>query len=194
MSDQTLEPKPATRQWLSERRGATVEALLDAAIGLVREVGYDALTVRTVAGRAGMTHTTAYAYFTSKDHLVAEAFWRLLSSLPHPDADQRGSLADRVDAALAGPALALVDEPELAHAALRALLADDAEVGRIRDAVGADQFDRLTTALGPDADPAVVEALMLAFSGAMLQAGMGYFDFGGVVERMATVAGALEAA
>ena len=29
-----------------------------------------------------MTHTTAYSYFSSKDHLVAAAFGRLLASIP----------------------------------------------------------------------------------------------------------------
>src|SRR4029450_7144530 len=44
--------------------------------------GYDDLTVRTVARRAGVAPATAYTYFTSKAHLVAEVFWRRVRALP----------------------------------------------------------------------------------------------------------------
>ena len=49
------------------------------------------LTVRNVARRAGVAPATAYTYFASKDHLVAEVFWRRLRGPPTapPTGDDR---------------------------------------------------------------------------------------------------------
>ena len=49
----------------------------------LRAVGPEALTIRTVAGRAGVSPATAYTYFGSKNHLFAELFWRKVL-LEHP--------------------------------------------------------------------------------------------------------------
>ena len=48
----------------------------------VEEVGYAGLTVRNVARRAGVAPATAYNYFSSKDHLLAEVLWRRMQALP----------------------------------------------------------------------------------------------------------------
>lgn len=170
------------------RRAATVDALLAAGVVELRAVGYDALTLRSVASRAGVTHTTAYEYFSTKAHLVAELFVRRLAALPEPELRPDQPVADRITDALAGPSLLLADDPVVASAALAALLDSDPEVVALRTTVGALLARRLTDALGPNGDPAVVEAMLLAFSGAMLQAGMGYFDYDGVVRRMARLA------
>lgn len=173
------------------RRAATVDALLAAGVDELRAVGYDSLTLRSVAARAGVTHTTAYEYFSTKAHLVAEVFVRRLADLPPPATDHRSPVAARVTEALAGPSFVLADDPAVASGALAALLDGNADVVRLRTSVGALLTERLDVALGPDTDPAIVEAMLLAFSGAMLQAGMGYFDYDGVVRRMARLAGRL---
>lgn len=175
------------------KRAATVDALLAAGVDELGAVGYDLLTLRSVAARAGVTHTTAYEYFSTKAHLVAEVFVRRLAALPAPTFEPARPVADRITDALAGPSLLLADDPALASAALAALLDGDPEVVRLRTTVGALLTDRITVALGPDSDPVVVEAMLLAFSGAMLQAGMGYFDYDGVVRRMARLAHRLSA-
>lgn len=177
-----------TRQHMSARQQATVLSLLDAAESVVRERGYEDLTLRLVATAAGLTHTTAYTYFSSKAHLVAEVFWRRLRQIPHPTRSVGASLQERVDAALRDPGLALSDEPELAQATLAALLTSDRDAQRVRDQIGLDLAERLATAFGDDIDPQVADTLLLVFSGAMLQAGMGYFDFGGVVSRVSSAA------
>lgn len=176
------------RQLLSGRQQRTVAALIDAGLEELRDEGYEQLTVRSVATRAGVTHTTAYTYFSSKAHLVAEIYWRRLQSIPEPATRPDQDLAERVRASLAGPALILADEPALAHAALSAMLTTDVEVERLRNQIGADLADRISRGAGPEVDPRVVDALLLAFSGAMLQAGMGYFGFSEVVDRMAAIA------
>lgn len=173
------------------RRAATVDALLAAGVDELREAGYDALTLRSVAARAGVTHTTAYEYFSTKAHLIAEVFVRRLAELPPPSPDDRQPVAERVTAALVGPSLVLADDPAVASGALAALLDGHPDVVRLRTSVGTLLTDRLDAALGPDTDPAIVEAMLLAFSGAMLQAGMGYFDYDGVVRRMSRLANRL---
>ena len=45
--------------------------LLEAAIGLASEGGYDAVQMRDVATRAQVALGTIYRYFSSKDHLLA---------------------------------------------------------------------------------------------------------------------------
>ena len=180
------------RQALSKRQASTVTALLDAGLALLREGGYDALTLRAVAARARVTHTTAYAYFTSKGHLVAEVLWRRLAEVPHAKPNPRAPLATRVADALSGPGLLFADDPALADAGLSALLLRDPDVRRLRDAIALDLARRIQTALGTDVDSQVGDAVLLAFSGAMLQAGMGYFDVAGAVSRVASMAALLD--
>lgn len=177
---------------LSRRQQNTVTDLLDAALAHLRAHGHQSVTIRAVAERAGVTHTTAYTYFASREHLLCELFWRSLRSIPAIEPDLTRSMPVRLTEALRGPGLLLADEPALAEASLAAMLAGDPDVVRVRTAIGADFVARIGTALGPDRTPELTEALSLAFSGAMLQAGMGYFDFPGVIERMASVATLLD--
>jgi AcrR family transcriptional regulator len=195
------------RRHLSERQADTVAKLADAAVDEVRIGGYDGLTVRNVARRAGVAPATAYTYFASKDHLVAEVFWRRLQTgrPPAPAADQAAEA--RVGDAIRAISDLVSDEPELAAACTTALLASDPDVARLRGLIGLELNGRLADALtasegagdtagddaldatdGPgDVDPAVLDALSLALSGAMLQAGMGFFPHHELADRMAGV-------
>lgn len=161
---------------------------MDAGLEEVRATGYDGLTVRNVARRAGVAPATAYTYFASKDHLIAEVFWRRVAALPDPRYDGRRTPAARAARALREIAVILADEPELAAAATTAVLANDPDVHRLRGRMGAAVLHRLEAALGDEGSPAALQALALSFSGAMLQAGMGYFDYRELGDRMAEVA------
>ena len=79
MSDPALE---STRRRLTARQADTVERLGRAAVELLAQDGFAALTVRRVAAEAGVGAATAYTYFSSKEHLVAEVFWRRLAESP----------------------------------------------------------------------------------------------------------------
>lgn len=182
---------PRPRQ-LSERQAASIDALLTAGLEVVREVGYHHMSLRTVAARAGMTHTTAYTYFSSKAHLVTEIFWDQLRRLPVEPSDPSQPLSVRLTDALRGPGLLMADEHALAQAGLVAMLGDEPDVRRLRDTVGADLLQRIVVAFGDDARDDDVEAIALTFNGAMLMAGMGYFGFDGVVERVGRVARLVE--
>ena len=168
---------------LTARQAETVARLVDTAGEVLRARGYDGLTVRNVAAAAGVAPATAYTYFTSKDHLVAEVLWRRLVELP-PVEPSPDTPAERASAALAPISLLLVDDPVVAAAVTTAMLGSDPAVKRVRDRIGAVLHDRLVDALGPDGDQGAVMALGLLFSGAMLQAGMGnlaYADLPDVV-------------
>ncbi|HWW54135.1 MAG TPA: helix-turn-helix domain-containing protein [Acidimicrobiales bacterium] len=158
--------------------------MAEATVEEVRARGYEGLTVRIVARRAGVAPATAYTYFASKDHLIAEVFWRRLQALPEVRVDRRRGAAVRIADALRDVGLLVADEPELAAACTAAMLATDPDVKHLRDRIGARLRERLATALGDDGDPAVLRVLELAFSGAMLSAGMGHLAYGDVVDRM----------
>ena len=175
----------------SERQQATVDALLDAALTHLRQRGDDGLTVRAVAERAGVTHTTAYAYFDSRDHLIATLYQRQVDAQDTDPIDPDAPVGDRVRTALAGPGRAASADPTLARAGLGALFTDEPAVVAVRDALGTHVVARIVAALGPGATPLAIEALSLAYSGAMLQASMGYLPFAAVVDRLATLAEAL---
>lgn len=176
------------RRGLAGRQADRVDALVEATIAELRAGGYEGLTVRNVARRAGVAAATAYTYFGSKDHLVAEVFWRRLAALPDPPVDGRRSAATRVSTALRDLALHIAAEPELAAASTTAILAADPDVQRLRARIGLAFTQRLQSALGVDHDPAVVRALNLALAGALLQAGMGYFSYTELADRMDEVA------
>ena len=71
------------RRGLNARQTETVGRLLEAAEQELATVGPEGLTIRTVAGRAGVSPATAYTYFCSKNHLFAELFHRKVL-LEHP--------------------------------------------------------------------------------------------------------------
>ena len=75
---------PLPRQGLNARQAETVERLLAAGLEELRAVGHEALTIRTVATRAGVSPATAYTYLASKNHLFAELFWRFLAERRRP--------------------------------------------------------------------------------------------------------------
>jgi TetR/AcrR family transcriptional regulator, cholesterol catabolism regulator len=191
--EDTALPSTRPRQSLSERQSLTVAALLDAGLTELGDVGYDKLTIRAVAQRAGVTHTTAYSYFTSKAHLISELYWRQMQSLPPPEIGSDETFVGRVRAAVEAPAAMLTVNPALARSIFVSILSDEPDVRRLRGAVARVLIDRFRTALGPFDDPEVVDTLFMAYSGAMMFAGTGNRDFLEVVPRMETVARLIDA-
>ncbi|HVT64403.1 MAG TPA: helix-turn-helix domain-containing protein [Mycobacteriales bacterium] len=179
----------APRRALSGRPADTVASLVDAAVGEVAETGYDGLTIRGVARRAGVSPATAYTYFASKEHLLTEVFWRRLAALDEPQSTGRQSPAERVSAAVRDVALLVADEPELAAAITTALLAHDSDVQVVRDKIGAAIAARLGSAIGAGAGPGVVQIMTFTFIGALLSAGMGYATYAALPDVMGEAAG-----
>ncbi|EUA51758.1 tetR family transcriptional regulator [Mycobacterium xenopi 3993] len=105
--------------------------------------------------------------------------------------DVNEPMAIRVDKALRHLALVVADEPEVAAACTTALLGGGADpaVRKVRDRIGAEIHRRITSAIGPDADPRTVAALEMAFFGALVQAGSGAFTYHQIADRLAYVVG-----
>jgi TetR/AcrR family transcriptional regulator, cholesterol catabolism regulator len=180
----------ATRRRLSPRRAATVDRLAAAVLDeLGGRAGYADLTVRSVARRAGVAPATAYTYFTSKAHLVAEVFWRRLAALPDRPADPGRTAAARAAAVLGDVAELVAGEPRLAAACAPALLGDDPDVAVLRDRIGAELHRRLLAALVPDPDAeALATALDLMLAGALVRAGIGHMPYDELATRLAALA------
>ncbi len=181
-------PTAATRRHLTDRQAKTVHRLTEAAVAELIEGGYPALTVRNVAKRAGVAPATAYTYFGSREHLVAEVFWRRFEAQAPRAPDRRRSPAARATDVLLDFALVVAEETELAAACTVALLADDAEVRELRLRIGLEMHRRLTEALGDDAAPTVLQTLELATTGALLQVGTGHLAYDAVPDLLADVA------
>lgn len=150
--------------------------LVQATVEEVEQVGYAGLTVRNVARRAGVAPATAYTYFGSKDHLLAEVLWRRMQALGPAEKDGKGSREDRLDSAVR-EMLFVTQNPALSDACTVALLNANPDVKHLRDRIGALIHRRLATALGPEVDPLVVRVLETSFTGAMLAAGMKHMEY-----------------
>lgn len=142
----------------------------------LRAVGHEALTVRTVAARAGVSPATAYTYLASKNHLFAELFLGYLGEDAEHEASGTAAV-DRVRSVTRQMADRLAAAPELAAAVTPALLSSDPDVERLRLRIGAEFVRRFADALGDESSEELIEALTLAFSGALLQAGMGLMTY-----------------
>ena len=176
----------APRQRLNPRQAETVERLLVAGEQELRAVGHEALTIRTVANRAGVSTATAYTYLSSKNHLFAELFHRYL--LADGGFVPRGRTpARRVQSVTRRLAERLSAAPELAAAVTPALLGGDPDVARLRVRIGAQLLEDFRTALGEDADADLLDTLVLVLSGALLQAGVGMITYAELGTRLDSV-------
>jgi AcrR family transcriptional regulator len=180
---ETTLPTSSLRQGLNPRQAETVEKLLVAGEAALDEIGPEALTVRMVAQRAGVSPATAYTYLASKNHLFAELFWRRLVTDPGPE-PVGATAVERLRVVTRHMAGMLARSPHLAMAANIALLGTDPEVERLRLVIGGEFVARFRDAIGDPVEPRVLDTLTLAFSGALLQAGMGLMTYDELSKRL----------
>ena len=155
----------------NRRQEETFRKVLTAGVEMLRESSYADLTVRAVAARAKVAPATAYTYFSSKNHLIAEVYLDLVRQVPY-FTDVNDSRSSRVEQALRALTLMIADEPEVAAACTTALLSNgDQAVRAVRDRIGAEIHRRIRSAVGPDADPRTVSALEMTYFGALVQRG-----------------------
>ena len=174
----------------NRRQEETFRKVLAAGMETLREKSYADLTVRSVAARAKVAPATAYTYFSSKNHLIAEVYLDLVRQVPY-FTDVNEPMPSRVDRALRHLALVVADEPEVAAACTAALLSGGADpaVRSVRDRIGAEIHRRITSAIGPDADPRTVEALEMTFFGALVNAASGAYTYHQIADRLGYVVG-----
>lgn len=173
----------------NRRQEQTFRKVLDAGLVMLRESSYAELTVRAVAARAKVAPATAYTYFSSKNHLIAEVYLDLVRQVEY-FTDVNDSTAARVEKTLRALALTVADEPEVAAACTTALLSGgDPAVLTVRDRIGAEIHRRIRSAVGPDADPRTLAALEMTFFGALVNAGSGAFTYHQIADRLSYVVG-----
>jgi AcrR family transcriptional regulator len=170
------------------RQEVTFRKVVAACMETLREKSYADLTVRTVAARAKVAPATAYTYFSSKNHLIAEVFLDLVRQVPY-FTDVNDPMATRVDKTLRHLTLVVADEPEVGAACTTALLGggSDPAVVAARDRIGAEIHRRIASAIGPGGSPSTVSALEMAFFGALVQAAGGEFTYRDIADRLADV-------
>jgi AcrR family transcriptional regulator len=100
---------------LTPRAQQTRTAIIEAALALFRERGYEATTMRQIASRAGVSTGNAYYYFSSKEELIQEFY--LIGHAEHLAAS-RAVLASQTElgARLRGTLRALIDIQAPYHA------------------------------------------------------------------------------
>jgi AcrR family transcriptional regulator len=173
----------------NRRQEETFRKVLAAGIETLREKSYADLTVRAVAARAKVAPATAYTYFSSKNHLIAEVYLDLVRQVPY-FTDVNDSKSTRVEKALRALTLMIADEPEVAAACTTALLSgNDPAVRTVRDRIGAEIHRRIRSSMGPDADPRTVSALEMTYFGALVHAGSGVVTYRQIADRLSYVVG-----
>ena len=126
MTDVPL-PAPARRG----RPGYDREQMLESAVRVFNEVGYDATSVAALTERLGLSKAALYHHFDSKEQVLDASLERALGSLEAVlDADEAmsGSAIDRLAAVLRGAVAVLV--AELPHVTLLLRVRGNSEVER----------------------------------------------------------------
>lgn len=173
----------------NRRQEETFRKVLDAGLEMLRESSYAELTVRAVAARAKVAPATAYTYFSSKNHLIAEIYLDLVQQVEY-FTDVNDSTTSRVEKTLRSMALTVADEPEVAAACTTALLSgNDPAVRAVRERIGGEIHRRIRSAVGPAADPRTLAALEMTFFGALVNAGSGAFTYHQIADRLSYVVG-----
>ncbi|MTV26461.1 TetR/AcrR family transcriptional regulator [Nitriliruptoraceae bacterium ZYF776] len=159
-------PTPTLPRWMlvpdpTRRRADTRRRILDAAIELLTEAGYQRLTVEGIAARAGVGKQTIYRWWPTKGAVVLDAF---LDRAENAEADEpglpatgdlatdlrvllRATVAEFSDVAFEAPYRALVvamqDDPDLAEQVTDRITRASGDVVRdwLRDARAAEGLD-----------------------------------------------------
>ena len=156
---------------MSHEWGEPQQRAIAAARELAEEGGYEAVQIRDVVARTGLSSATIYRHFTCKDHLIAAAQLEWNRTLPAASRclAPGGTAADRVSELMHRTCVAFGRAPNLGKALMLALgspdpgvracraEADQLVIATIRDAIGDDL---------PDPD-LVLLPLGLAWEGAL---------------------------
>ena len=139
---------------ISAAQAATRRRLLDAARELATAGGYEAVGMRNVAARAGVSAPTAYQYFSSKDHLLVDLLVELvgettttLSARPRPGL----SPVDRAVATLRRAVQNAEQAPNLYVAMTRAFISGSFDVAHARAAMESSTGRWIELAVGDSA-------------------------------------------
>ena len=133
------------------RRGRVIQAALE----LGADGGYEAVQMRDVAATAGVALGTIYRYFSSKDHLLAETLveWaRELGQKVSRKPPKGEHLSDRVVDVLRRAIRGMEIQPKLSEAVVTALTSTDPHAARCQREVGDVMTGIIASAFPPDFD------------------------------------------
>ena len=112
-------PAPTTRRAQADRTATTKAALADAAVELLIEKGWAAVTVIEICNRVGVSRGAFHHHYDSLPELLADALRRLYGEMVRSEGDQPSDLIGLVDftwRAVANPRFKAVLEGWLAMA------------------------------------------------------------------------------
>ena len=187
------EPQVAPRP-LSATQAATRQRLLDAARQLASEGGYDAVSMRGVAARAGVSPPTAYQYFASRDHVLVEVLTELAAATTVLIADRPSRRRDPVErtvATLRRVVQRAEDEPLLFVALIRAYISGAPEVRHASGAMESSMRSWIDSALGAEAMGdreavvSILEAVLFTGMAGLVVGGDSPAEIGDDLERAA---------
>jgi AcrR family transcriptional regulator len=101
---QDLKAEEPRRRPKGDKRARTRAKLLQAALELVRERGYERTTLQAVAERAGMTSGAIYGNFKNRQDLfvaLGETYWPAIKPTVGPEASFREKMRSLAEATLA---------------------------------------------------------------------------------------------
>jgi AcrR family transcriptional regulator len=139
-----------------ERRARVVEAAME----LGAEGGYDAVQMRDVAARADVALGTVYRYFDSKDHLLAAALVYWMSKLgdaPGRAPAAEATAADRVAALLGRATSTMSRQPRLVAALLTPLYSSAPGVVECQEQIATMMDELIRRAAGDAAPPDIAD-------------------------------------
>jgi len=152
------------------RPGHSLDSLLDVAVAVFNERGYDATSMDEVAARLGITKSAIYHHVSSKVELLRLALDRALDALfavTEEPAATSGPAIDRLEHVVRGSVRVLTDQLPFVTLLLRVRGNSPVEEAALRRRR---EFDRIVTDLvgaaeeegdvRPDVDPAVTSRLL----------------------------------
>jgi TetR/AcrR family transcriptional regulator, tetracycline repressor protein len=99
-----------------QRAGLTRQQVTDAAMGLLREEGLEAVSMRRVADRLGVAPNSIYAHIADKAALIDELIDAMLGGVPSPAVD--GAWRERIVSVMRSSRQQLLAHPDLVPFAL----------------------------------------------------------------------------
>jgi len=141
---------------LTRAQEARRQRVVDAAMALALEGGYDAVQMRDVAARARVAMGTVYRYFSSKDHLLAAALVHWVEQLDNrlaqvPPRGERAS--ERVLDVLERALRAMSRQPRLSAALFASLASPDPAAVECQQQMGSLMDGIIIRAMGQPEPP-----------------------------------------
>ncbi|MER6050330.1 TetR/AcrR family transcriptional regulator [Streptomyces sp. NPDC001793] len=157
----------------SRRSERSRQAIFEAALALVGEVGYEKLTIEGIAARAGVGKQTIYRWWPSKAAVLLDAFGSVVDAYDQEGLPDTGDLAADLKFVLRATADEFNDAAwQAPYRALAAAGANDEElsrtfVGRLMEPGTRVYVDRLRAArdageLDPDTDLRIAAEMLLS--------------------------------